>query len=474
MQALLDIFTTIAKPFDKGSGEKEQAILDLLSEYNPYYQENVGIVVPSVGPRKIVVVSHIDLIRKFNKGFKEDNTFVIDQDKGIISGALDNTVTNAALILAIKDLNSRNLAQNIEFVFTEGEEIGLLGMKEYMKINKDYAEDIFFINLDVTNDNWGCPASVEYDKPSFEIAKRVRLALPDCGISKNRDGDDMCAILKHGGHGFSYCLPTKDVIHSYSNYARLEDLVPYCQGLVTLLEKVSFENFKHDKFSLSIEAALEFSSIKKMKKAAKKAEKRREKEDRKYRKRFPSNRSRRRETKSLNLSDIGDIPVDDSGNFIDDGSYDNVKDLPLHFEEMDTEEAALSKFEAIDYDFYELEEVEDEDRERLEADLNELFEEEKEALISDLTTHIYEWIDEEQLVDFFVSFFYERNEEDDYFGEEYFYNYILNSQIKKKKMTEALALASFTLLSLIRLGMIDCEKGKFSFPKTEKPFFEYY
>jgi hypothetical protein len=252
---IIDLFSTIAKPFNDGSGEKEKIILDMLKEYGAFYKEKIGIIVPSITKTKKVISSHIDLIPKFDKGFKKGNIYNLTykNKKTSITGALDNTITNATLIMAIKELRSKNLAQDVEFVFTEGEEIGFIGMKEYMKLNSN---EPFFINLDVTNDNENKHSSIEFDYPNFNICKELNNNLINPGFKKDRVNDDLDAVLSAGGQGFSYCLPTSNIIHSYKNSSYIENLVPYLDGLIFIIDELDTISSNHNIKKLSITKAL--------------------------------------------------------------------------------------------------------------------------------------------------------------------------------------------------------------------------
>lgn len=263
---IIQVFKDISKPFDNGKGEKEKVILDLLKPFNAVYEEDIGIIVPSTKETKVVVVSHIDLISTFNKGFAKDKVFSLAvDDKGIIiSGALDNTITNAVVILALLRLKEEGKGEHIEFLFTEGEEIDLLGMKAYLK---KYSNKPFFLNLDVTNDNQDKNVSLEYDKPSWKLSRQIKKLFKkediSIGFTKERVGDDTDAVLAANGSGFSYCLPTFKTIHSYKNYTYVSNLEPYYRGLYAMLSELTFEEFDYD---------MKYSSFKKALKCKKKSE----------------------------------------------------------------------------------------------------------------------------------------------------------------------------------------------------------
>lgn len=258
---IIRLFSDISKPFNNGKGEKEKVILDILAPYNAVYEEKIGIRIPSIKETPdIVVVSHIDLISTFNKGFAKDKIYSLGRtpDKGdIIIGALDNTITNAVVMLSLIKLREEGLAQNVEFLFTEGEEIDLLGMKAYLK---KYGNKPFFINLDVTNDNQDKHISLEYDEPSWKISKQIKKLSKNndftVGFTKERVGDDTDAVLEAKGKGFSYCLPTWKTIHSYKNYTLIKNLVPYYEGLNSLLTELDVSDCSYDMVYSSFKKAL--------------------------------------------------------------------------------------------------------------------------------------------------------------------------------------------------------------------------
>lgn len=270
-EEIIELFKTIALPFkDKEGGLKADKILEILTAENIpcEYVPNKGIFVNKVKNPRIIILSHIDLIGKFRKGFMENNIYDIlnpeDPEnkfkKEIITGALDNTITNAIAILVFKELYK--VDKNIMLFLTEGEEVGSTGLKNYLKSKKN-AEKIFFINLDVTNEGWNQNGSIEYDRPNFYILNQLKSILVDKNIyfTGERVGDDIDAVNRFDCSGFSYCLPTKDTIHSYKNKALTETLVPYAEALYKMSLELKFEeSFSKDMSSYNVEKALEFNS----------------------------------------------------------------------------------------------------------------------------------------------------------------------------------------------------------------------
>jgi hypothetical protein len=271
---IIDLFAEIAKPFkDKEGGPKLDAVQkwlndrELVHEYIP----GIGTIINPLENPRIILVSHMDLIRKFQKGFAEGNTHqLVTSNKGVeqIKGALDNTITNAVALLALEELLERNIT-DIELVLTEGEEVGMHGMEAYIKAHPLKSRASFFVNLDVTNEGWKKHISIEFDKPSFHILKRFQqlLETEHTHYTTSRVGDDTDAILENDCFGFSYCLPTKETIHSYENKATLESLTGYFNGLVSILEHLDItgydETFKtwHFKKALELNDFTEFDEL---------------------------------------------------------------------------------------------------------------------------------------------------------------------------------------------------------------------
>lgn len=247
METVLNMFENLAKPFGKGEGEKEKALLEVFEDagIEARYVNGVGIIVPEKGEyADRIIVSHIDLVSNFNKGFGEGKTFKIVDDR--MYGGLDNTITNACLALAIVELRSQGLAENVRFLFTEGEETGLTGMRNYMNMESSLKETALFINLDVTNDNWGCVASIEFDRPNSLICKQIHDNIANSGFTTFRFTDDTSAILGMGGQGFSYCIPTEHYCHSYESNCLVDTIEPYYKGLLYLIDKLDVSSFECD------------------------------------------------------------------------------------------------------------------------------------------------------------------------------------------------------------------------------------
>ena len=207
---------------------KQDMILELLKDFNPEYIEGTGIFIN--GGKKIIV-SHYDLVFPFERGFAEGQTIRVDKD--IVTGALDNTITNAILI---NEILENGLPEDTSILFTDGEESGLTGMSAFMRQLKD-KESFFFINLDVTDDNFNMSASIEFDYPNVEICEEIdKFSGIDAGFTDRRFTDDMSAVLSYGGQGFSYCLPTREYCHTYKSNTTIFHIEEYIKGLNYLIQ----------------------------------------------------------------------------------------------------------------------------------------------------------------------------------------------------------------------------------------------
>lgn len=248
----LKIFADIAKPFflgenlDKDFVTKEEVIMDLLKEYNPSYIKGVGIIIPSKNITKKVFVSHIDLVSPFQKGFYKNEVYEINDT--IINGALDNTLTNAFLLQIVLE---NGLPDDVSLLFTEGEESGLTGMRNYMstifpELLKSY-ENVFFVNLDVTNDNFLYSTSIEFDYPDILLAKEINKKLPGLiGFQHNRFTDDTSAIVRIHKNAFSCCIPTREYCHTYKSNTSLNKFEGYYTVLKTLMFDIDFSGYEHN------------------------------------------------------------------------------------------------------------------------------------------------------------------------------------------------------------------------------------
>ena len=215
----------------------------------------------------LIVVSHIDMISKFNQAdvlndFKY-NFEKLNDCEDTISGPLDNTITNATL-LALLSLRVENLGddcKDVMAIFSIGEEDiserGFKeknGMKKFMdKFADNLKDDVKFINLDVTameyhdykNDE-NIPAFIEYDDNlnSNKIDKSYKYSKLDIfdenSLSDNimfceyEDGtsDDLEEItIYEDVFGFTFSLNTYEKIHSLKNRTNVRNIDSYFNQL---------------------------------------------------------------------------------------------------------------------------------------------------------------------------------------------------------------------------------------------------
>lgn len=269
MNKIVKTFINLAKPYEnnkKNNNFKLEYIQSFFSSKNiPFeYIPGQGLIVNKQEKPRLVCVSHIDLINLFNLEFctknnEEDIAFndLIDSmcleessisvegicviHNGFISGALDNTITNAVALLVCEELISNGI-NDIEFFFSEMEEIGLKGMKNYLNSNLKKSKNTFFVNLDVTNEGFHTHISVEFDKTRMRVLKHLvaKLNKEHVYFTGQRFCDDIDAVIASNCNGLSFCLPTNGNIHSYKNKAKLSSLVPYKEGLYEILSTLKF------------------------------------------------------------------------------------------------------------------------------------------------------------------------------------------------------------------------------------------
>jgi len=247
-QKILDIFQRIALPVGFENISKSRKVLemtDVLNElgFSAVYEENIGLIVNKQKNPRIVLVSHLDLVRPFKSGFARGETFVVHEKgldgQAIVQGALDNTLTNAVALKAIEELKN-TAVEDVEVLFSIGEETGLTGMRSYLNKYPEKSMTTFFLNLDVTNDNWDKAISVEFDRPVQDISDQTTSILKGLSfrLQNTRFTDDTSAVNSFGACGYSYCIPTDNYCHSYDSFAMLDSIEPYYKGLVRLLSEL--------------------------------------------------------------------------------------------------------------------------------------------------------------------------------------------------------------------------------------------
>ena len=223
--AVLEMFSAIAKT--TSDNQKQDEIMSICSNLGLEVLniKDAGIYVSNKDSQfdiDLLFVSHFDLVPTFERGFAKNKDFFVD-DNGTVSGALDNTLTNAALLQAV--IENGCLPKNVGILFTDGEESGLWGMKNFFKYLKglslfeSFKENIFFVNLDVTNDQYDKDISIEYDCKTVldEECKFLNELDVNLGIQHNRFLDDTTAILSAGCQGYSACIPTQNYCHIYDS-----------------------------------------------------------------------------------------------------------------------------------------------------------------------------------------------------------------------------------------------------------------
>jgi len=242
LNKILNTFRKIAKEVNSTDGGKKiTEINKILKEANisSSFIPGIGLLINKQEKPTKVIISHFDLIKKFQKGFK--NKEIAKIEKGCLIGALDNTITNAILIEVILELKRTKSLNETEFLLSDAEEINSAGVRKYLKDNKKRLKDSFFINLDVTNEGFNkSHISIEYDECNFKCLKEIQKDKDSkFFFTAYRVDDDTSEIINQGFHGLSFCLPTEDIIHSYKNKCRLDSLEPFLIGLITLIKNKS-------------------------------------------------------------------------------------------------------------------------------------------------------------------------------------------------------------------------------------------
>ena len=237
----VNMFNEIAMPHR--TMEKQTKMMEILKDFNPQYIDGTGIIIDNSNDEGVtkVIVSHFDLVGPFERGFKEGDTIMVYEDESIY-GALDNTITNAVLM---NEILENGVPENTIILFTDGEESGMWGMRTFMRDNVEKIGNMFFINLDVTNDNWEHMTSVEYDYPRKSISEEIDANI-QAGFTTARFADDMNPVIDAGGDGFSYCLPTREYCHTYDSNTTIDHLVAYEKGLTYLVQELNIQDKEPD------------------------------------------------------------------------------------------------------------------------------------------------------------------------------------------------------------------------------------
>jgi len=258
---IISIFKKLCIPFyESKESPKVKLFLEIFSLANvdAIWDSELGVVVPANRDLHKTIVSHMDLIPLFNKSFAFEQSN-IKNEKKFLSGPLDNSITNAMLIMSI--LNNQN--ENVTYLFTKDEDrVCHMAMKTYMSV---FGIDQFVINLDVTGEGLVMKnekpklignASIEFDEPNISISKQINKNIAKAIFTKDRFCDDLDSVVGAGGYGLSYCLPTGpngEFIHSFENFCFKKSLEPYYNGLNYLIHELDVSDKAKNMMQLEFE-----------------------------------------------------------------------------------------------------------------------------------------------------------------------------------------------------------------------------
>ena len=259
-QGIIDTFEALCVPFDQEC-ERREFYLSIFHSagIDAYWDDSMGVIIPPEKKLKKTIVSHMDLIKVFNKGFRKGKV-ITSLDDIKLTAALDNTITNAVLIKSLLTKRDKNTA----YLFTLDEETHQYAMRDYMK---KFGTKQFVVNLDVTDvgisqfGNKESDVSIEFDEPNWSICKQLEGGLVNPSIQKERECDDLDEVVKAGGYGFSYCLPTGNNIHSYKNWCFVDSIQPYYNGLNFIIHKLDTSDKDKNMKHVSVSMALSCESI---------------------------------------------------------------------------------------------------------------------------------------------------------------------------------------------------------------------
>lgn len=296
---ILDRIATKHYPFNKSgeyeilSSQKVNAIKDLLEDigFDTLIDNNFGIVASNKFEKDIsaekairsklqeinlLVVSHIDNIKEFNTiGVQEKSPKQLLSIKGYeehdntITGALDNTMTNAILlsIMQMRQVNFGDDCNDVMFFFSIGEEDAdergfdeSNGVSKFMAMfHKNILENnIKVINLDVTSQEYHeykndtkTPLFIEYDNTlkdeklralekysplaSFMMYDELLDDIQFCDYGEDGTGDDLEDITKYDIWGVTIALNTYGEIHSKKNFTYMKHIDKYFNFLHNLI-----------------------------------------------------------------------------------------------------------------------------------------------------------------------------------------------------------------------------------------------
>ena len=285
--------------YDIDSSPKVKSILECLDElgldyiqdkrygiivansFNKEHENNNKAIKEKLEEVELIVVSHIDMISKFNKKevldkFKDDFS-KLDKLEDEISGPLDNTITNATLLalLASRVENLCDDCKDIMVIFSIGEEDKAergfkepKGIKNFMeKFSGHLKDDVKFINLDVTASEYHdykndekIVAFIEYDdtfvKNKLENHKYSKLDIFEnldidenimfCDYGEDGTSDDLEEIVLYEDvFGFTLGLNTYGTIHSLKNRTTVRNIDSYFNQLNKFFDSEFFRpNFR--------------------------------------------------------------------------------------------------------------------------------------------------------------------------------------------------------------------------------------
>lgn len=285
--------------YDIDSSPKVKSILECLDElgldyiqdkrygiivansFNKEHENNNKAIKEKLEEVELIVVSHIDMISKFNKKevldkFKDDFS-KLDKLEDEISGPLDNTITNATLLalLALRVKNLSDDCKDIMVIFSIGEEDKAErgfkeknGTEKFMdKFVNHLKDDVKFINLDVTASEYHdykndekIVAFIEYDdtfdKNKLENHKYSKLDIFEnldidenimfCDYGEDGTSDDLEEIVLYEDvFGFTLGLNTYGTIHSLKNRTTVRNIDSYFNQLNKFFDSEFFRpNFR--------------------------------------------------------------------------------------------------------------------------------------------------------------------------------------------------------------------------------------
>ncbi len=209
--------------------------------YSNFYLKSTNNCYPT-----ILISSHIDTV------FQERDYFVREEEENIW-GTFDNSITNTAIAYLMLHHNFKT--KNILISFTLGEEIGGVGAYKTVRwLEEKQIKPQWVITLDVTNDNFHVPISIEnifsnrlgysQEKLYGELSNILNQSGIRAGFSDidAAGEDESCYYGKYKDMKwdcFSFCLPVKGPIHSEKGCCTEKiKIMPYIEGLKELLERL--------------------------------------------------------------------------------------------------------------------------------------------------------------------------------------------------------------------------------------------